>query len=314
MGNDFKPEDWVDLETMVDPEATKPDDWDESEPEKIENMDAVKPSGWLDHEPEMIPDPEAVKPSEWDDDEDGEFEPQLIQNPKCDEVGCGIWTRPMMKNPNYKGKWVAPRIKNPDYIGEWTPKQIPNPSYFKDETPAFMAPFDALSIEVLTNQGGILFDNIIITTNLDEAQRFSETTFIPKYAAEQKLANKIQKDAKKQKINEKLESNDFTSKLEGYLGLIMVWSEENMVAAISTLIALIAVPILAIIFALRSDSKDIKREVEDKEIIHNDDDDDNDEDDEDEDEDTEGDEEGEEQEEEDKTPEKPTKRSTRKRF
>ena len=36
-------------------------------------MEAEKPEGWLDNEPETIPDPEAVKPEEWDDEEDGQY-------------------------------------------------------------------------------------------------------------------------------------------------------------------------------------------------------------------------------------------------
>jgi len=39
-----------------------------------------------------------------------------IENPKCkDAPGCGRWTRPSKRNPNYKGVWLAPRIPNPNY-------------------------------------------------------------------------------------------------------------------------------------------------------------------------------------------------------
>ena len=40
---------------IVDPTATKPDDWDEDAPAQIVDPNAVKPDGWLDDEPEMIP-------------------------------------------------------------------------------------------------------------------------------------------------------------------------------------------------------------------------------------------------------------------
>ena len=99
--DEVKPEDWIDLEYMEDPDASKPDDWDESLPSMIPNLDATKPDGWLDNEPLEVPDPESIKPSEWDDEEDGEFEPQMISNPKCQEIGCGEWTQPLMKNPVY---------------------------------------------------------------------------------------------------------------------------------------------------------------------------------------------------------------------
>ena len=40
--SDLKPETWVDEETIADPSASKPDDWDESQPPTIPDPDAVK--------------------------------------------------------------------------------------------------------------------------------------------------------------------------------------------------------------------------------------------------------------------------------
>ena len=42
---------------IPDPEASKPDDWDEDAPRQIEDPEAEKPEGWLDDEPEEIDDP-----------------------------------------------------------------------------------------------------------------------------------------------------------------------------------------------------------------------------------------------------------------
>ena len=42
---------------IPDPEASKPDDWDEDAPREILDEDAEKPEGWLDNEPEEIDDP-----------------------------------------------------------------------------------------------------------------------------------------------------------------------------------------------------------------------------------------------------------------
>ena len=51
-----------------------------------------------------------------DDEEDGDWVAPTVPNPKCADVsGCGPWTKPMMKNPDYKGKWTAPFIDNPAY-------------------------------------------------------------------------------------------------------------------------------------------------------------------------------------------------------
>lgn len=71
---DKKPANWEDEEYMYDPFASKPDDWDETEPRLIPNMDAVKPSDWREDEPLMIPDPDAIRPVDWDDEEDGEVQ------------------------------------------------------------------------------------------------------------------------------------------------------------------------------------------------------------------------------------------------
>jgi Calreticulin family len=47
----------VDTKRIPDPDATKPDDWDEDEPYEILDEEAQKPEGWLDDEPLSIPDP-----------------------------------------------------------------------------------------------------------------------------------------------------------------------------------------------------------------------------------------------------------------
>ena len=42
---------------IPDPEASKPEDWDEDAPAQIEDPEAEKPEGWLDDEPAEIDDP-----------------------------------------------------------------------------------------------------------------------------------------------------------------------------------------------------------------------------------------------------------------
>merc|ERR1719253_707311 len=102
-------EDWGFPKPMIDdPSDSKPDDWvDEQE---IDDPAAKKPDGY-DDIPAQIPDPDATKPDDWDDEDDGEWEPPLIDN------------------PDFKGEWVAPKISNPAYKGEWSPKQIKNKDF-----------------------------------------------------------------------------------------------------------------------------------------------------------------------------------------
>lgn len=144
--NDSKPVDWVDQAKIADPEATKPEDWDEDAPFEILDEEATKPADWLDDEPATVPDPEAEKPEDWEDDEDGDWVPPTVPNPKCEEAsGCGEWQQPKKKNPDYKGKWNAPLIDNPEYKGVWKARKIKNPDYFEDKTPANLEPMGAVS-------------------------------------------------------------------------------------------------------------------------------------------------------------------------
>ncbi|KAI5069648.1 hypothetical protein GOP47_0015949 [Adiantum capillus-veneris] len=181
---DTKPEDWDERAKVPDPEAVKPEDWDEDAPYETEDMDATKPEGWLDDEPEEIDDVDAVKPEDWDDDEDGEWEVPKVSNPKCvDGPGCGNWTRPKKKNPAFKGKWYAPMIENPAYKGTWKAQEIPNPDYFHLEKPN-LEPISAVSIEIWTMQDGILFDNVLITSNEDLAAEYRDMEWKVKFNVE----------------------------------------------------------------------------------------------------------------------------------
>merc|ERR1712088_121885 len=72
-------EDWDILppKLIKDPEAKKPEDWDDRA--KIDDVEDTKPEDW--NQPEHVADPEATKPEDWDDEMDGEWEPPMIDNP-----------------------------------------------------------------------------------------------------------------------------------------------------------------------------------------------------------------------------------------
>uniref|UniRef100_A0A8B9BYM5 Calreticulin n=1 Tax=Anser brachyrhynchus TaxID=132585 RepID=A0A8B9BYM5_9AVES len=70
--------DFLPPKKIKDPEAKKPDDWDERA--KIDDPEDSKPEDW--DKPEHIPDPDAKKPEDWDEEMDGEWEPPVIQNPE----------------------------------------------------------------------------------------------------------------------------------------------------------------------------------------------------------------------------------------
>lgn len=185
---DSKPENWVDEARIPDPAAKKPDDWDEDAPFEIVDEEATKPDDWLVDEPLTIPDPSLEKPEDWIDEEDGDWIAPTIPNPKCDNVsGCGPWTKPLTKNPAYKGKWAAPFIDNPAYKGPWSPRKIKNPDFYEDKTPSNLEPIGAIGFEIWTMQNNILFDNIFIGHSLADAEAFADETFHEKHPYEQLL-------------------------------------------------------------------------------------------------------------------------------
>ncbi|XP_062243246.1 calmegin [Platichthys flesus] len=176
--NDSKPDDWDERTKLPDPEAVKPDDWDEDAPAKIDDPDALKPEGWLDDEAEFVPDPNAEKPEDWDEEMDGEWEAPQIPNPVCETApGCGEWKRPMINNPQYKGKWKAPLVDNSNYQGVWKPRKIDNPDYFEDLLPFRMTPFNALGLELWSMTSDIYFDNFIITSHKEVADRWASDSW-----------------------------------------------------------------------------------------------------------------------------------------
>jgi calreticulin len=154
-------------EKINDPDAEKPADWvDEA---MIDDPEDVKPEGWDDIPPE-IPDPDAERPEDWDEDEDGEWEPPLIDN------------------PDYEGPWQARRIPNPDYKGEWEHPQIPNPDYEPDDKLHFRCDrCRYVGFELWQVKSGSLFDDIIVTDSLDEARAFADETFFAKQAQERAM-------------------------------------------------------------------------------------------------------------------------------
>ncbi|XP_069097144.1 calmegin [Pleurodeles waltl] len=173
-----KPDEWDERLRIPDPSAVKPDDWNEDEPETISDPDAVKPEGWLDDEPAYIPDPNAEKPLNWEEEVDGKWEPALVPNPKCEPApGCGEWTPPTVANPSYKGQWTPPMIENPNYQGIWKPRIIPNPNYFEDLHPFEMTPFSAIGLELWSMTSDIYFDDFIICSEIEVANRWAADTW-----------------------------------------------------------------------------------------------------------------------------------------
>merc|ERR1711865_880506 len=157
-----KPEDWVDEAEMDDPEDKKPDGHDDI--------------------PAKIADPKATKPDDWDDESDG------------------TWEAPQIDNPDFKGAWKAKRIKNPAYKGVWEAKLIENPKYAADDKLYSYPKFSTVGIDVWQVKAGTIFDNLLITDDVDYAKEHGEKTW--KAGLEGEKAAKEKADEEKRKKDE----------------------------------------------------------------------------------------------------------------
>merc|ERR1712032_616905 len=127
-------------------------------------------------EEKRIVDADAVKPDDWDDEEDGE------------------WEAPMKDNAAYKGEWNVKRISNPAYKGFWEAKKIANPEYEDDDKVYKFDDFGFLGFDLWQVKGGTIFDNIIVTDEVAEADKFAKTW---KALSEVEAAAKKEEDAAK---------------------------------------------------------------------------------------------------------------------
>ncbi|PIC27573.1 hypothetical protein B9Z55_019786 [Caenorhabditis nigoni] len=170
-------EDWdlLPAKKIKDPDAKKPEDWDERE--YIDDAEDVKPEDW--EKPEHIPDPDAKKPEDWDDEMDGEWEP------------------PMIDNPEYKGEWKPKQIKNPAYKGKWIHPEIENPEYTPDDELYLYENWGAIGFDLWQVKSGTIFDNVLITDSVEEAEAHAAETFDKLKTVEKEKKEKADEEARK---------------------------------------------------------------------------------------------------------------------
>ncbi|PKU71641.1 calreticulin [Dendrobium catenatum] len=159
-----------------DPDAKKPEDWEDRE--FIADENDSKPEGY-DNIPSEIPDQNARKPEDWNTEEKGEWKAPMIPNPEYK----GPWKQKKIRNPNYKGKWKAPMIDNPEFVDDPDIYVYPNLRY--------------VGIELWQVRAGTLFDNILICDDPEYAKKVAEETWGEiKYAekAEFEKAEKLKKE------------------------------------------------------------------------------------------------------------------------
>lgn len=99
---------------------------------------------------------------------------------------------PMIDNPDYKGEWKQKMIDNPDYKGKWVHPNIPNPDYEYDNDMYKVCKDGCTHVgfEIWQVKAGTLFDDIIITDSLEEAEAFAQETFFKKKDGEKAMYDK----------------------------------------------------------------------------------------------------------------------------
>ena len=147
--------DFLPPKKIPDPEAKKPDDYDDRP--KIEDVNDVKPADW--DQPEFIEDAEATQPDDWDPEMDGQWEP------------------PLVNNPLYKGEWKPRMIDNPAYKGPYTHPLIDNPEYVSDSNLYRFKEICGIGFDLWQVKSGTIFDNIFITDSEAEAEKHLRETF-----------------------------------------------------------------------------------------------------------------------------------------
>merc|ERR1712054_276827 len=158
----LKPDNTARVE-IDDPDDKKPTDWVEDS--MMDDPEDAKPGDWVTEK--RIVDAEAKKPDDWDDEEDGE------------------WEAPMKDNPEYKGDWEAKKIDNPEFVD--------------DDSVYKFAEFGFIGFDLWQVKAETIFDNIIITDDLAEADAF---------AGKWKALTEVEKAKKKEEDDKKKEEED----------------------------------------------------------------------------------------------------------
>jgi len=178
---------------IKDPEATKPEEWDERA--KIPDPEDVKPEGY-DDIPETIEDPEAEKPEDWDDEDDGE------------------WEAPMIDNPDYKGEWSPNMIDNPEYKGIWEAPMIDNPDYVADDKLYLYEDNKYVGFELWQVKSGSIFDNILVTDDVEYAAKVGEETWGAMKEGEKAMFDAADEAKKAEEEAERAKADEERKKLE----------------------------------------------------------------------------------------------------
>merc|ERR1712178_38584 len=97
------------------------------------------------------------------------------------------------------------RISNPEYKGVWEAKKIDNPEYEDDDEIYSYKEFGFIGFDLWQVKGGTIFDNVIITDDVAEADSFAKKW---KDLSEVEKSKKKEEDDAKKADDKKKEDED----------------------------------------------------------------------------------------------------------
>merc|ERR1712186_11163 len=95
---------------------------------------------------------------------------------------------------------------NPAYKGVWEAKKIANPEYEDDDNLYKYSDFGFLGFDLWQVKGGTIFDNVIVTDDVAEADAFAKKW--KTLSEHEKAQKKEEDDAKKAEDDKKKEADD----------------------------------------------------------------------------------------------------------
>merc|ERR1719461_1116837 len=147
-------------EVLIDNEKAESgsleEDWDMLPPKKIKDPEAKKPEDWVDNA--KMDDPEDSKPEDWD-------KPEHIADPDA--------TKP--------DDW------DDEMDGEWEPPEIDNPEYEEDKSLYSYDSFCGIGFDLWQVKSGTIFDNVLITDDIEAAKAQGEELWKATSEAEKKM-------------------------------------------------------------------------------------------------------------------------------
>merc|ERR1712078_660132 len=167
-------------EVLIDNEKAESgsleEDWDMLPAKKIKDPEAKKPEDWVDNA--KMDDPEDSKPEDWD-------KPEHIADPDA--------TKP--------DDW------DDEMDGEWEPPQIDNPEYEEDKSLYSYDSFCGIGFDLWQVKSGTIFDNVLITDDIEAAKAQGEELWKATSEAEKKM-KEAQDEEEKKKADEEAKNSE----------------------------------------------------------------------------------------------------------